>query len=96
MNTETISFEVPQDLLASMKVGSVELGQSIRLLAAIAYFQEKKLSLGKAAQLAGINRLAFMDILSQRGIVIFDYDESILASELIGVVQLGLNQHDHQ
>jgi predicted HTH domain antitoxin len=50
----------------------------MRLLTAIAYFQEKKLALGKAAQLPGMSRLEFMDILSQKEIVIFDYDESEL------------------
>lgn len=88
MKTETIAFQVPQDLLASLKVGSTELGQHMRLLAAIAYFQYKKLSLGKAAQLAGVNRLAFMDILSDKGIVLFDYDESMLDSEVDGMAQL--------
>ncbi len=82
MTTETITLEIPQDLLAALKVGSIDLGRNIRLLAAIAYFQDKKLSLGKAAQLAGINRLEFMDVLSERGITIFDYDESVLTSEL--------------
>lgn len=96
MTTETISFEVPQDLLASLKVGTAELGRNIRLLAAITYFQDRKLSLGKAAQLAGMNRLAFMDLLAEKGIVIFDYDESMLASELSGIAQLSLDQHDHQ
>ena len=90
---ETISFEVPQDLLASLKVGAKTLGQQIRLLAAVAYFQEKKLSLGKAAQLAGVNRLAFMDILAEQGLVIFDYDETELTVELEGIKQL---PHDHQ
>jgi predicted HTH domain antitoxin len=90
---ETISFEVPQDLLASLKVGAKTLGQQIRLLAALAYFQEKKLSLGKAAQLAGMNRLAFMDILAEQGLVIFDYDETELTVELEGIKQL---PHDHQ
>ncbi len=42
----------------------------------------------KAADLAGCNRLGFMDILAQKGIVIFDYDESIADSELRGVAQL--------
>lgn len=96
MSTETVSFEVPRDILASLKVGSVELGMNIRLLAAMTYFQEKKLSLGKAAELAGINRLAFMDILAKRGIVIFDYDESMLASELSGITHLGPREHDRQ
>jgi predicted HTH domain antitoxin len=95
MTTKTISFEVPQDLLASLRVGTAELGRNIRLLAAITYFQDKKLSLGKAAQLAGMNRLAFMDLLVKKGIVIFDYDESMLASELSGIAQLSPSQYDH-
>ena len=86
--TETMTFKVSQDLLASLKIGIQDLAQEIRLMAAITYFQEKKLSLGKAADLAGCNRLSFMDILAQKGIVIFDYDESIVDSELRGVAQL--------
>ncbi len=68
-----------------MTTKTITLKISQDLLAAIAYFQEKKLSLGKAAQLAGLNRLEFMDILSDRGITIFDYDKSVLTSELNGI-----------
>ena len=84
----TISFDVPQELLASLNTGPVDLGKYMRLVAAMTYFQEKKLSLGKAAQLAGLNRLEFMDRLAQKGIVVFDYDESILHSDLRGITQL--------
>lgn len=89
MKTETVSFEVPEDLLASLKLGAADLQHDIRLLAAIAYFQDKRLSLGKAAQLAGLNRLEFLDVLARRGFTVFDYDESILVSELAGIQQLG-------
>ena len=51
------------------------------MLAAIAYFRERKLSLGEAAEFAGMDRLDFMDVLSDKGIVVFDYDESMLARE---------------
>ena len=88
MMTESMTLEVSQDILASLKIGIYDLVQSMRLLAAIAYFQEKKLSLGKAAQFAGYNRLTFMDLLAQKGIVIFDYDESVVESELYGVARL--------
>ena len=88
MMTESMTLEVSQDILASLKIGIYDLVQSMRLLTAIAYFQEKKLSLGKAAQFAGYNRLAFMDLLAQKGIVIFDYDESVVESELYGVARL--------
>lgn len=93
MKTATISFEVTQDLLASLKLGPEALGQSMRLHAAIAFFQDKKLSLGKAAQLAGLNRLQFMDILATHGITVFDFDESVLASDLEGLKQLDAGDH---
>lgn len=96
MNTETISFEVSQDILAALKVDSSELAQKMRLLSAITYFQEKKLSLGKAAELAGINLLDFMDVLSQRGLVIFDYDQSVLTSELSGTNHLRVDEPNRQ
>lgn len=82
---ETISFQVSQDLLAALKFGSNQLVESMRLLAAIAYFQDKKLSVGKAAELARVNRIEFMDILGKEGIVIFDYDESELETEVSGI-----------
>jgi predicted HTH domain antitoxin len=96
MKTETISFEVTQDLLASLKLGSAALGQNMRLLTAIAYFQDKKLSLGKAAQLAGLNRLRFMDVLAEKGVVVFDYDASVLDSDLDGMTRLRPDSRDHQ
>jgi predicted HTH domain antitoxin len=85
---ETVKFEISQDILASLKVGPPDLARQMRLLSAISYFQEKKLSLGKAAELAGVNRLDFMDILSKKGIVVFDYDESEAQVELKGAEKL--------
>jgi len=79
---ESVTFEISADLLAALKLGAEDLGRNMRLIAAISYFQDKKLSLGKAAQLAGMNRLNFMDALAERGIIAFDYDESVLNSEL--------------
>lgn len=96
MNTEMISFEVSQDVLRALNIDSVELLYRMRLLSAIAYFQEKKLSLGKAAELAGMNRLDFMDVLSQKGIVIFDYEQSDLNTELSGITQLQFDNGDRQ
>ena len=95
MNLETISFEVSQDILDTLKVGSDELLQRMRLLTASDYFQENKLSLGKAAELAGMNRLDFMDILSIKNIVIFDYDESELNTELSGITQLRVDNGNY-
>jgi len=84
---ESVTFEISADLLAALKLGAEDLGRNMRLIAAISYFQDKKLSLGKAAQLAGMNRLDFIDALTERGIVAFGYDESVLDSELSGLAK---------
>ncbi|MGF1514345.1 MAG: UPF0175 family protein [Elainellaceae cyanobacterium] len=88
MGTEIITLEISQDILAALKMGVHDLAQDIRLLAAIAFYQEKKLSLGKAAELAGINRLAFMDMLSAKGVIVFNYDDSALEADLAGITNL--------
>ena len=85
MSTDTISFEIPKELLASLNTGVLNLTRELRILGAISYYQEKKLSLGKAAEFAGIPRLEFVDLLSQKGIVVFDYDEKELETELEGI-----------
>ena len=92
MSTETITLEVSQDVLAALKMGANDLGEQLRLLAAIAFFQNKQLSLGKAAELAGLNRLVFIDLLAQKGIVAFDYDESALQTDLAGIAELADNE----
>ena len=86
--TEMVEMEVSQDLLASLRIGVRDLARYMRINAALAYYQERKLSLGKAADLADMNRIEFMDLLVQRGIVVFDYDESMVNSEFAGVVAL--------
>lgn len=86
--TETIQLEVSQDILAALKIGINDFAQYVRLVTAISCFQDKKLSLGKAAQLAGYNRLDFLDLLAEKGMVIFDYDNSFVDSELQGVAHL--------
>lgn len=93
----TISFDIPQDLLATLKFGPRDLAREIRLLSAITYFQEKKLSLGKAGRTTGrCEPACCMDILARKGIVIFDYDESALESDMKGIRQLEDSSNDHQ
>ncbi|GBE36145.1 hypothetical protein BMS3Bbin07_00285 [bacterium BMS3Bbin07] len=89
MKTEKITFNVPEDVLASLKVGVKGLELDMRRFLALQYFKKKRLSMGKAAKLAGMNRFDFMDFLVSEGVVLFDYDESAVGEELEGVKRLG-------
>lgn len=88
MKTETIAFSVPEDILASLRMGIKGLEFDMRRLLALQYFKNKRLSLGKAARLAGMNRFDFMDYLAHEGVMLFDYDESAVAEELKGIKRL--------
>ena len=46
-----------------------------RLLIAIGLFQEEELPVGKAAELAGLSYRAFLDVLRERGIPAYSYDD---------------------
>lgn len=85
MKTEKITFDVGEDILASLKIGAKGLELDMRKYLAVRYFKNKRLSLGKAARLAGMSRLDFMD---EEGLIPFDYDESAVKEELSGVKKL--------
>ncbi len=88
MRTEKLTFAVPVDILASLKIGTRVLETDMRRSLAVRYYKNKRLSLGKSARLAGMNRLDFMDYLTSEGNVVFDYDESDLQEELKGMATL--------
>lgn len=88
MRTEKVSFNVPVDILASLKIGARGLESGMRRSLAVQYYKNKRLSLGKSAKLAGMNRIDFMDHLAAEGCVVFDYDESTLKEELKGIEAL--------
>lgn len=56
----TISIEVPEEVLISLKETAETLSQELRILAAVKLFELGKLSSGRAAQLAGMSRVQFL------------------------------------
>ncbi|MDP2644408.1 MAG: UPF0175 family protein [Desulfobacterales bacterium] len=88
MRTERVAFNIPVDILASLKIGAKGLESDMRCSLAVRYYKNKRLSLGKSAKLAGMNRLDFIDYLAAEGVVVFDHDESVLKEELKGVETL--------
>jgi predicted HTH domain antitoxin len=77
-----VSIEIPDDLLLVLRERPGEVIQEIRLAAAVHYLHEKRLSLGQAARLAGMNRLDFLDSLAARGIPAFDLSAEDAVAEI--------------
>jgi len=64
--------------LPDMNINNEEL----RLLLAIKLFEEKKVSLGKASEIAGYTEKAFSEILLKRGISPMRYEDIDLKKEI--------------
>jgi len=66
-------IEIDNSILLSLKTSGEELVNKMKLYTAIALYQKKQLSLGKAAQFTGMDKLSFIEHLRQENIPIFDY-----------------------
>lgn len=69
---EKIVLEIPDEILISLKETPSELSRDILMLAAVKFYQMGRLSSGRAAQLAGIPRVSFLQSLSRYGVPIFE------------------------
>jgi predicted HTH domain antitoxin len=70
MNTQTITIDLPSDILLSLNENENELRQDIKLSLAIRLYRLQKLTIGKAAQIAGLSRFDFETVLSDNGVSI--------------------------
>lgn len=70
--------------LASGRTAS-ELELELRVLLAVKLFELKRISIGQAANIAGLGKIAFMDELGRLGVPVIDFDLDQLDSEFADV-----------
>jgi predicted HTH domain antitoxin len=86
--TLNISFSVKEDILLSLKENTEEFTQNLRFLSALMLYRKNRLSLGKAAELAGFTKLDFIDKLKQENEAVFDYNDDEMAEIFADVNKL--------
>ncbi len=69
-----ISFSIKENLLLSLRESQEEFTQDLRFLSALMLYRKNRLSLGKAAELAGHSKLDFIEKLKLEKEPIFDYN----------------------
>ncbi|WP_069472226.1 UPF0175 family protein [Candidatus Marithrix sp. Canyon 246] len=70
-----ISFSVNKGILSSLKETKDEFITDILFLSALLFYRKRKLSLGKAAKLAGYSKIDFIKKLQEEKEYIFDYSD---------------------
>lgn len=79
---QKLELEVPEEILVSLKESSQEFSKDLLMLAAVKLYELGKLSSGRAAQLAGVSRVSFLQSLSRYNVSIFDLTEEELRQDL--------------
>jgi predicted HTH domain antitoxin len=72
--TINISFPIKENLLLSLRESQEEFTQDLRFLSALMLYRKGRLSLGKAAELAGYSKLDFIEKIKFENEPIFDYN----------------------
>ncbi|MEI8271589.1 MAG: UPF0175 family protein [Paludibacter sp.] len=70
MNTQAITVDFPSDILLTLNENENELIKDIKISLAIRLYKLQKLTIGKAAQIAGMSHFNFESLLSDNDVPI--------------------------
>lgn len=82
MKATQITFQISETILQTLNQSQAEFTDQMRLFTALHLFKNHKLSLGQAAELAGLSRERFVIELDAHHIDLIDYDAAELEQEL--------------
>jgi len=89
MDTVTVTMDFPKDVLLAADISETNAQADIRRHLALYMFKERILSFGKAAELSGMGKWAFMELAGSRRISL-NYDADSYYEDLKVVEDLGL------
>ncbi|MBC7226367.1 MAG: UPF0175 family protein [Thermoflexales bacterium] len=82
MRVLDVHLQLPRDLLGALDVPEEQVERRLREMIAIQLFREGRISSGKAAELLGISKLEFVQLLARHGLSYFSETPGELAAEV--------------
>ena len=79
---ESVNVEYPADVRRTLFESREEFGEELKMLAAVKLYELGKISSGKAAALAGIDRVSFLLGLHRYRVSVFNYTSEELEREV--------------
>ena len=70
---ESVSVDYPADVRRTLREGKEEFAHELKMLAAVKLYELGKMSSGKAASLAGLDRTSFLLALGRYRVSAFNY-----------------------
>ncbi len=82
MAVQTISIDIPNDILLALNESETDLKKRLKVALAIQLYKLEKLTIGKASQLSGLSRLEFEKELSRNKIPISNLTEEDVLKDI--------------
>lgn len=79
---QTITLDLPDDILIALSESENELKDRIKLSLAMHLYASQKLTIGKASQICGMHRLEFENELSKNNIPISNLEMEDILSDM--------------
>lgn len=79
---EIVSIEYPAGVRETLRESKEEFAQELKMLAAVKLYELGKVSSGKAATLAGLDRTTFLLALGQYRVPVFNYSTAEVEREI--------------
>lgn len=76
------TLEYPEEILISLKEDEKHFLKEVKILAAVKLYELNRLSLGKAAKLAGVDKVDFIKVLGEHKVSIFKLTKEELAKDI--------------
>jgi predicted HTH domain antitoxin len=76
-----VVLDIPSETLLALKVSLGQMGEQVRMAAAVKFYELGRLSSGAAARLAGVPRVVFLTRMADYGVDTFRLTKSELERE---------------
>ena len=77
----TVTFELPEDVLSSVRKDPERFTQELRLAAAVKWYEMGLVSQSRAAEISGLSRSEFISALGRFEVSVFQYNTDEIMEE---------------
>ncbi len=77
-----VTLDIPENAFSVLRLPPQEFAREMRMAATAKWYELRKISQSKGAEICGVSRLEFLHILGVHHVSVLQYDDELLQAEL--------------